>query len=268
MKDITIEVDITHRCNMACRHCNRLCNADANYGIKRSIVDMDMRHINFLISEIKRLPKESVRLIRILGGEPLLSNILVDAVQAFISLIEEGIIKELNIVTNGTIPVPEVCKPFVVYAPQIVKEMVKERGFASPRDIYTIKNNKHRNITISPIDYNLDYEVCKRVQECGIHYSVFGFSYTAPCFPSIIVNPNNHQYFLHRLPSSFEDFIPDQFRKDVCSICCFAILNYNRLAEENPNINELNFQGQEWHKQVLNNKGSYNEADTSWINYI
>ena len=112
---MTIEVDITHRCNLACRHCNRLCNADENLGIKRPIVDMNMRHIDFLISEVKKLPKGHIEQIRILGGEPLLSNIITKATQSFINLMENGYIRKLTIVTNGTIEIPEVCKPYIVY---------------------------------------------------------------------------------------------------------------------------------------------------------
>lgn len=268
MKDITIEVDITHRCNLACRHCNRLCNAEENYGINRTMVDMDMRHINFLISEVKRLPKGSVKLIRILGGEPLMSKIIIEATKAFEHLIEDNFIRDLHIVTNGTIEVPTACEPYVVYAPQIVKEMRNANGIVSPQEVYAIKNTKHRNITISPKDYNLDFQVCNRVYECGIHYTVFGFSYTAPCFPSIIVYPNNHKYFFHKLPSHIEGLITNTFREDVCALCCFAISNYKDIVEQDPHINKMNYHGKEWHRQILVNRKSYMEPDTSWINYV
>lgn len=268
MGGITIEVDITHRCNLACHHCNRLCNADANYGIKRSVVDMDMRHIDYLISEVKKLPKGSVRLIRILGGEPLLSEIIINATQSFINLIKEGVIEELNIVTNGTVKVPETCKPYVVYAPQIVKQMVREKGLVTPCDIYAIKNTKHRNITVSPVDYDLEYDVCDRVKECGIHYTVFGFSYTAPCFPSIVVSPRNHKYFFHKLPHDVNHLIDEHFREEVCSICCFAIVQYKLLVENYPYIKDPQFHGREWSKRITTNQEFYIEPDTSWINNI
>ena len=266
MRNITIEIDITHRCNLACRHCNRLCNSDATYGVSRPVVDMDMRHINFLISEVKKLPKGAIKHIRIIGGEPLLSNIIVEATQSFINLLKETYIDELTIVTNGTLVVPEVCKPYIVYAPRFVKKTVKEKGLATPNDIYSIKNVKHRNITIAPIDYNLNYEICNRVKECGIHYTVFGFSYTAPCFPSILLSPQNHKYFCHELPQCVGDMTPDNFKEDVCSICCFSIAQYKQLTESNPQIQNSKFVGLEWSKRIKSNRSNFSSPDTLWIN--
>lgn len=263
---MTIEVDITHRCNLACRHCNRLCNADENLGIKRPIVDMNMRHIDFLISEVKKLPKGHIEQIRILGGEPLLSNIITKATQSFINLMENGYIRKLTIVTNGTIEIPEVCKPYIVYAPLIVEDIIKEKGLVSPQDIYAIKNAKHRNITVTPIDFNLGFQICDRVKECGIHYTVYGFSYTAPCFPSLMISPDNHKYFIHQLPYEIGDLIKGDFIEDVCSICCFAINKYNELAEKNPQIQNPKFVGSEWSKKIRSNRTIFTSPDTSWIN--
>ena len=68
MEKLIIEVDITHRCNLICRHCNRLCNAENQYAIVRNSLDMDMRHIDYLCREIKSIRKGSIETIRILGG--------------------------------------------------------------------------------------------------------------------------------------------------------------------------------------------------------
>lgn len=40
---LTIEIDITHRCNLHCRHCNRLCNAESMYGVVREHKDTKTR---------------------------------------------------------------------------------------------------------------------------------------------------------------------------------------------------------------------------------
>ena len=52
---------------------------------------MSMRHIDYLVSQIKKLNKGTIRMVRILGGEPLLSPIIVAAVKSF-----EKINKNLN----------------------------------------------------------------------------------------------------------------------------------------------------------------------------
>ena len=67
---LTIEIDITHRCNMRCRHCNRLCNAETMYGVTREHKDMDECHIDYLCSQILAYPKGRIGLLRIIGGEP------------------------------------------------------------------------------------------------------------------------------------------------------------------------------------------------------
>lgn len=265
---MTIEVDITHKCNLSCRHCNRLCNAEKQYGISRTVLDMDMRHIQYLKSEILRLPKGSINHIRIIGGEPLLSNIIIPSTQLFKTLLDEGFIKSISIVTNGTIPVPELCKPYIVYAPKKVGDLIKEKGILSPKDVYLIKNFKHRNITLSPLDFNLGYKICNRVEECGVHYSVYGFAYTAPCFPSLMITKRNHQYFVRHLPVNILDLISGNFEKDVCSICNFAIENYNKMVELNPQIQSVKYIGEEWKFFININKYSYTEPDTTWINNI
>ena len=187
LKGIIVEVDITHRCNLACRHCNRLCNAEKLYGVTRSHIDMEKVHIDFLCQEIKRHQPGLVKMIRILGGEPLLSDIIDYAVRAFEELKDIGYIEQINIVSNGTIQPSITAKPYVVYSPVCIGDAIHEKGnVLTAEEVLKIKNIKHRNITICPRDFNEKATICNRVEVCGIHYSVFGFAYTAACFP---VNP-------------------------------------------------------------------------------
>lgn len=125
LKDIIIEVDITHRCNMHCRHCNRLCNAESFYGTSRTYKDMHKKHIDFLCNEIIKAPAGLVGMIRIIGGEPLLSKIIDYAVVRFEELKKERFIKHINIVSNGTVEPSPICRPYIVYSPVIVGEMIK-----------------------------------------------------------------------------------------------------------------------------------------------
>ena len=90
---------------------------------------MDMRHIDYLCREIKSIRKGSIETIRILGGEPLLSKILEPAVQAFALLKDEGYISNINIVTNGNLPIPAYCSPYIVFAPQIVEMCIRDRSW-------------------------------------------------------------------------------------------------------------------------------------------
>lgn len=193
LKGIIVEVDITHRCNLACRHCNRLCNAEKLYGVTRSHIDMEKVHIDFLCQEIKRHQPGLVKMIRILGGEPLLSEIIDYAVLTFEELKEIGYIELINIVSNGTIQPSITAKPYVVYSPVCIGDAIHEKGnVLTAEEVLKIKNIKHRNITICPKDFNEKATICNRVEVCGIHYSVFGFAYTAACFPAMYVLEKPH----------------------------------------------------------------------------
>lgn len=262
-----IEVDITQRCNLSCRHCNRLCNAEINYGIVRQDTDMRMSHINYLINQIKSKPKGSISMVRVLGGEPLMSPIIVDAIKAIESLVTEGYISTINIVTNGTLPIPEVCRPYIVYAPQIVGALIKKKGAPlTAKEVCAIKNVKHRNITISPIDFGMPYKVCDRINVCGIHYTVYGFSLTAPCFPSLMVFENNHKYFLNHLPDDIDELCPKSFCKDVCSLCSFAIEDYKNLCMQHTEFQTKTYCGKTWNSMIKKNKNGYQEPSRTWIN--
>ncbi len=266
---MTIEVDITQRCNLACRHCNRLCNAEANYGIVSRDTDMSMSHIHYLIQQIKTKPKGSISMVRVLGGEPLMSPIIADAITALESLVTEGYITTINIVTNGTLPIPEVCRPYIVYAPQIIGELIRrKKSPLTAKEVYAIKNVKHRNITISPKDFGLPYRICDRVNICGIHYTVYGFALTAPCFPSLMISRKNHKYFLNYLPDFLEELSPKSFSKDVCSLCNFAIEDYKKLCSQHPEIQDRTYYGETWSSIINENKSGYIEPSRAWITEI
>jgi hypothetical protein len=264
---LTIEIDITHRCNLHCRHCNRLCNAESMYGVVREHKDMEKKHIDFLCSQIKANPKGKVGLLRIIGGEPLLSKILDYAICCFETLILEGFADNINIVTNGTVIPTEKSKKYLVYSPICIGDMIKSKGGILTKDeVYSIKNVKHRNITISPIDMNLRANKCDRIGVCGIQYSVYGFSYTAACFPAMYVSQMNHKRFLKYLPEDINMFFDSDFEKDVCSICVSAIENYKSIISKDPQKQDLKYIGLAWQTLINQNSELFKEPDTTWIN--
>lgn len=259
-----IEVDITHRCNMRCRHCNRLCNAEERYGVLRRQKDMSESHIDFLCNQIRKQEKGKVRLLRIIGGEPLLSPILNYAIKKFEQLISDGYAKSINIVTNGTIMPTDICKPYLVYSPVRIGQMLGKNHTLSTKYVYDIKNAKHRNITISPLDISMHYEICNRCDICGIQFSIYGFAYTAACFPSLFVNQSNHKRFLHHLPHHLDEFFDETYEADVCSICVSAITAYTELIAKHPEIQSENFIGNKWGELISTNRENFNEPDTKW----
>ena len=261
-----VEVDITHRCNLKCRHCNRLCNSEQIYNTHRNVKDMDERHIIFLCSQIRRLPPGKVRMIRVLGGEPILSPILKKALESFESLRKEGFIQDIVVMTNGTVDVPDYLQPYIIHYPPKVQEKIDSNGAITIEDVYSIKDEKHVNITISPADIGLSVSSpCDRYIGCGIHYTVYGFSLSAPCFPTLFVFQKNHRYFIHRIPSSIKEFVDEAFTEDVCSVCVYGLrllgIDTGRLC--NTKI------GNRWSLEVKSNKKTgFSEPDTSWIKYV
>lgn len=251
-----LEIDITYRCNINCRHCNRLCNAEHFYNITRTKLDMEEIHIDHAINEIKKYQKGKIKLVRVIGGEPILSPILNKTIIKLEELIKEEYIENLYIVSNGTIPIPNEIRKYIVYSPAKLSNF-QVNGINSKKDVLMIKNHKHRNITIVPNDYGLKARICSRVSNCGINYSIYGFVLTSPCIPAIMMFPRNHKYFIHHLPISLQELVGNGFESNVCSRCAFAL-------DKGYNIDMISC-GKTWNAQVIENLRSYIEPDYNWI---
>lgn len=259
----TIEVEITFRCNLKCRHCNRFCNSEKDYNLSRKSVDMNMEHINHLCNEIRRFPKGRFNTLRIIGGEPLMSDIINETVNSFKVLIQDGFIQEIVIVTNGTFKADDKTKPFIKLLPEHLNSVYNSKGFLTKEEVYEIKNIKHRNLTIVPADYGIEGELCDRVLLCGINYSVYGFSLCAPCLTPMILFPENHNKFRYDIPEVFGDFISEEFDKEVCTRCSFC----DTLPKDSIKRDNDSFIGQTWQEQIDNNLTSSHEPNTDWINF-
>lgn len=258
----TIEVEITFRCNLKCRHCNRFCNSEKEYNLTRSMVDMDMKHITHLCMEIMRFPKQSFHTLRIIGGEPLMSDILTETLNAFKNLVISGFIRDIFIVTNGTFKADDEIKPYIILLPQKLNTVFSTKGYLTRSEVYEIKNIKHRNITIVPADLGIEGKLCDRVLLCGINYSIYGFSLCAPCLTPLILFPENHGFFRYDIPKSFGDFISREFEREVCTRCSFC----DTLPEASILRNNSHFIGETWQSQIDKNLKNSNEPDTNWIN--
>lgn len=261
-----VEVDITHRCNLRCRHCNRLCNSEALYNTHRHMLDMDERHIKYLCAQIREQIPGKVRMLRVLGGEPLLSPIIGYAIESFESLRDEGLIRDIVVLSNGTVDVPEYLEPYIIHYPPKVEEVISDKGEITTGEVYSIKEEKHVNITVSPADEGHIIDApCDRYIGCGVHYSVYGFALCASCFPSIFVFQGNHRRFLNHLPTSIGSFIDEGFSKEVCSFCVYGL---RLIGIDTDTIAKIGM-GCRWKMEVESNrKNGFEEPDSSWINNV
>lgn len=257
----TIEVEITFKCNLKCRHCNRFCNSEKQYNITRNVYEMNMNHINYLCFEIMRFPKQRFNTLRIIGGEPLMSNILNETISVFSALVKNGYIQNIVIVSNGTFPVNNEIKPYIRLLPEKLNSIFSLKGKLTKKEVYKIKDSKHRNISIVPSDYDLEGKLCDRVLLCGINYSIYGFSLCGPCLTPMILYPENHSRFLYEIPEKYSNFVFNNFEKNVCSKCSFC----NTIPENLIERKKSNFIGKTWLKQIQLNEMEYCEPNTNWI---
>lgn len=256
-----IEVEITFKCNLKCRHCNRFCNSEKDYNITRNVNEMSMLHINYLYSEIVRFPKLTFKTLRVIGGEPLVSGILNEAIQVFERLIKSGFINNIIIITNGTLNVDNDIRPYIKLMPESLIEIYITKGVLSKKEVYEIKEYKHRNISITPKDFDLPGQLCDRVHLCGVNYSIYGFSLCAPCLTPMILFPENHNRFLYQIPNNYQDFVTNDFENEVCSKCSFC----PTLSEDMIIRNKSKVIGNAWQNQIEKNYFNYTEPNTEWI---
>ncbi len=156
-----------------------------------------------------------------------MSPILKKTASRLVLLLKEDYIKELKIVNKmGTIPISDDIKKYITLSPiELLYKLENKNGPLSKEYVNRLKNSKHRNITVVPNDLNQKSTLCNRVLTCGICYTIYGFLFTAPCTPSILVFPDNHKRFLYHLPKTYRDFILNNFEKHVCNNCGFRLKN-------------------------------------------
>jgi len=220
-----------------------------------------MLHINYLYSEIVRFPKLTFKTLRVIGGEPLVSGILNEAIQVFERLIKSGFINNIIIITNGTLNVDNDIRPYIKLMPESLIEIYKTKGVLSKKEVYEIKEYKHRNISITPKDFDLPGQLCDRVHLCGVNYSIYGFSLCAPCLTPMILFPENHNRFLYQIPNNYQDFVTNDFENEVCSKCSFC----PTLSEDMIIRNKSKVVGNAWQNQIEKNYFNYTEPNTEWI---
>ena len=89
------EIDITYRCNLACKWCDRLCGTEFRRPIDMTATQLE-RYVSIIAPHINRRSS-----IRILGGEPMLHPQIFKMLDILIQAIRPLIEFPITIVTNG-----------------------------------------------------------------------------------------------------------------------------------------------------------------------
>jgi hypothetical protein len=151
-----LELNITYRCNLHCKGCNRLCD--------RTVLDEDISEgdIDLLVTRLKN-EKRRLRRIKIVGGEPTLHPDFVDICLVLSLAVKQGLIDKVVVNTNGT-------------------TLDKWKGFNPQGIIWKVSRpsrKTHRPFLWSPKDLGLvSRGPCKMVSVCGYSLDARGW---LPC---------------------------------------------------------------------------------------
>jgi hypothetical protein len=265
---VKIEVDMTYRCNLKCVNCCRLCNREKIlHMVDRKEFDLKVKHIDFLVSQIRSKNKELIKNIHIMGGEPVLSDITYYAIDNLEKLRKDGFKFGMQIISNL------VQSPIDGYK-KYIKNFSKKKN----------KSKVHRCISICPADKNIKGRLCLIPSSCGICYNVFGFSMCGEG-GSIMQFTQNHKYYLHYLPDSTGDFLKrGNFEKEICSYCSMSGmtdfgLRRNKYKKKHDRTNDDGWYfytteemgekiGPTWQRQIEKNKKHFEYPDTTWIEQV
>jgi len=158
-----LELNITFRCQLKCRSCNRLCN------LTRLDDPMTVAQIEMLVARIAA-EKKHVKRIKLVGGEPTIHPEFWRICEVLSEGHKAGWIDKINVNTNCVTQRQFVDKPLPVGCHWQLSPPSKKQ---------------HRPCLWSPIDLGLESKgPCKMVRVCGFSLDVKGW---LPCSAAIAI---------------------------------------------------------------------------------
>lgn len=151
-----IEIEITTRCNLMCRHCDRRCSQ------ARANVDMDLSIIDRFIAESRELGLQWEK-ICILGGEPTLHPDLATIIARLSDYAAEQGHCELFMVSNA-------CGKGVNRRLDLVRGSIaiEERPKTAAEPWF-------KNMDLAPVDRGVGATTCAITQVCGLGLTSWGY---------------------------------------------------------------------------------------------
>ena len=143
-----LEIPITTKCSLKCKYCSNLIPC------YKKPKDLD---INILISSIKTFLKCINRIvyIRVLGGEPFLSNNLYEVLKALVS---SNKIQRIEIVTNGTI-VPSDKKLLSLLKNKRIVVCISEYNIVNYEKLVNVLEDNDIKYRIDKMNFWMDYGI-------------------------------------------------------------------------------------------------------------
>jgi hypothetical protein len=151
-----LTVELTLSCNLSCKGCNRYCDK-----IKQPDSFLELEQIDRFILEIRNSEKVSIDIIRLAGGEPTIHSEFYEICNRFTKLLDNKLIKKLEVYTNGQIP--------------IQKNLIDNR-IEITSTLPEMKPNFYRT-DISPLENNQKTERCDVIgsTSCGRIFNKYGY---------------------------------------------------------------------------------------------
>jgi len=205
-----IQIEITYRCNLLCRNCNRHCNLVNLPYLKDS--DMSIGQIKKFISQVK---EKNVHLdaVEVMGGEPLLHPHIEEIISLlFYGLLVPGYTIYITVSSNG------VFKDRVkrIISDHNIKKAF-ENGMITMNYVPGPKAGRFYCALTAPVDLGLPFGWCAQPRACGTLLNCDGYWPGGPC-GAIARMFRLTQYARYDFPLDFAETWP-RLIEDICRYC-------------------------------------------------
>ena len=215
----SVEIDITYRCNMGCRSCDRSC------GRVPSGEDMSLEQVRRFISESEKRNYEWKR-IRIMGGEPFMHPDIESILRDFSEYAAAHKECLVEVYTNGLEELP--CRV--------------PGNISVHNTLKNLRPNRFDPYNLSPVDLNPYYRArgCWITTDCGVGFNVYGF-YCCAAGAAL------DRLFGFGLASEWADDPGVETGKaTLCKYCGHGVYPGFRSRDERPLIGEMDLISESW----------------------
>jgi len=213
-----LEINLTMRCQISCKWCNRLI---ANMHVKDS--DVTLEQLHGMADSLKK-HKIKMKYIKVLGGEPLIHYDFLGAMNVLKErVLDEGIAKSVNIVTNAILDRPELPDERFHY-------------WLSP-----VKEKQHIPVLASPSDLGLEdkmRDVCITKKRCGFSFDAWGFTFCP--ISGVLGRVLGIDTYVDSIPESILD-------KNICKHCPFGLpVGYKKQITKGVKNKSIEYPSKTW----------------------
>jgi len=199
-----LDLQVTLRCNAACRNCIKFCNLEPITGLDYSDSDLTLGQVCDFISDVQASPA-SINHLVVTGGEPLLHPDVEQIVRLLDTELVGTKVQRLLVNTNLTLPVSAEIRPHIV-------------NYSKPSEAPHV----HDAVFLHPADfgYSPTFATCRHYRKWRIVCNYLGYSLCCAADGYFRLFGWAH-LLIDRFPESYEVFPLDRM-DHVCQHCPFG----------------------------------------------